>query len=184
MSVRPSARVREGSTGISVLVLALVACTPRSPVPTSPMPPSTPDAGSTADAASPSAAASAYLVREPNGHFALVEGVTSESAAVRGAVVASFAPSARAKLGNASMVLARLERARQGEPVSLYAKLDGATAPKGEDARKDGLRAAGAAPQTIAGDVATVLVTPEKLGDLLGLPWVTGLETPGIVVPR
>lgn len=148
------------------------------------MPPSTPEAGSTADAASPSAAASAYLVREPNGHFALVEGVTTESAAVRGAVVASFAPSARAKLGNASMVLARLERARQGEPVSLYAKLDGATAPKGEDARKEGLRATGAVPQTIAGDVATVLVTPEKLGDLLGLPWVTGLETPGIVVPR
>ena len=184
MSVRPSARVREGSTGISVLVLVLVACTPQSPVPTSPMPPSTPEAGSTAAAASPSAAASAYLVREPNGHFALVEGVTSESAAVRGAVVVSFAPSARAKLGNASMVLARLERARPGEPVSLYAKLDGATAPKGEDARKDGLRATGAVPQTIAGDVATVLVAPEKLGDLLGLPWVTGLETPGIVVPR
>lgn len=148
------------------------------------MPSSTPEARSEADAASPSAPVNAYLVREPNGHFVLVEGATAESAAVRGAVVATLAPSARAKLGNASMVLARLERARPGEPVSLYAKLDGATAPKGEDARKDGLRATGAVPQTIAGDVATVLVAPEKLGDLLGLPWVTGLETPGIVVPR
>lgn len=148
------------------------------------MPSSSPETSTVADAASPSAPMNAYLVREPNGHFALVEGATAESAAVRGAVVATLAPSARVKLGNAAMVLTRLERARQGEPVSLYAKLDGATAPKGEDARKEGLRATGAVPQTVAGDVATVLVTPEKLGDLLGLPWVLGLETPGIVVPR
>lgn len=169
---------------MGVLALALVACTPPSPVPSSPMPSSTPEVGPASDAASPSAPMNAYLVREPNGHFSLVEGATAESAAVRGAVVATLAPSARAKLGNAAMVLMRLERARQGEPVSLYAKLDGATAPKGEDARKEGLRATGAVPQTVAGDVATVLVTPEKLGDLLGLPWVTGLETPGIVAPR
>jgi len=169
-----------------VLVLALVACAPPPPVEATNVQIRNPDAGAAADAASqsPSAAQKAFLVRDSNERLSIVEATSTESAALRGTVVSALDSSVPGKLGNASMVFARFDRAKKGEPTSLYVKLDAKSAPKDEEAKKEGLRATGVLPQTVAGDVATVLVTPEKLGALLSLPWVLGVETPGIVMPR
>lgn len=173
-----------GTYGVAALALVLAACAPPAPAVITPMRIPSSNGGDAATSASASRAPKAFLVREPSGHLAIVEATTADSAALRGAVVSSLEASALAKLGNASMVLTHLERAKNGAPSSFYTRLDGTSAPQGETARREGLRAAGAEPQTVAGEVATVLVTAEKLGALLALPWVLGLETPGIVVPR
>jgi hypothetical protein len=178
-------RKGKGSMGaFGVLVLALAACAPPAPVESPIVQPRNPDAGGPTDAASPSAASKSFLVRDSNERLSIVEAASAESAALRGTVVSALDASVPGKLGNASMIFARFDRAKKGEPTSLYVKLDAKTAPKDEEAKKEGLRATGVLPQTVAGDIATVLVTPEKLGALLSLPWVLGVETPGIVMPR
>lgn len=127
----------------------------------------------------------AYLVRARGGALAVARGVTEAEAARDGVVVCDLGhPALLRKLTNESGVLGRLARASAATPASFYVKIDVSTAPEAEDARRAAFIAAGVQAQTIAGDVATVRVAPARFGALLGVPWVTSVETPGITMPR
>lgn len=122
------------------------------------------------------------LSRTPEGKLTFV---TLEAGADAGDPAVVCELGARAvlrKLTNERAVLARLEGA--GSAPQLYVKIDAASAPVGEDARRAGLASTGAAPQTIAGDVATVRLEAAALCTLLRLPWVASVEPPGFALPR
>lgn len=128
----------------------------------------------------------AFLVRGATGELLVVRAASASSTAVTraGALVGELGdPTLLAKLTGPA-VLTRLSALKGEAQASLFVKLDASKAPRDEAARRAALAATGAAPQTLAGDVATVLVTASHLGDLLALPWVVAVEAPGFAVPR
>jgi hypothetical protein len=96
------------------------------------------------------------------------------------------------KAGGLTQILNAVERALEkpgdaasaGPAVSCYIKLDAASAPAGDDARRAALAEVGFEAQTIAGDVVTGRARVDRLGALLGTGWVIQLELPGSVLPR
>lgn len=128
----------------------------------------------------------AFLVRGATGELLVVRASSASSTAITsaGALVCDLGePSVLAKLAGPA-VLTRLSALKGEAQASLFVKLDPARAPHDEAARRAALAATGAAPQTLAGDVATVLVAAPHLGDLLAVPWVVAVEAPGFAVPR
>lgn len=128
----------------------------------------------------------AFLVRGATGELLVVRAASASSPAITsaGALVCELGePSVLGKLSGPA-VLTRLSALKGDAQASLFVKLDGAKAPHDEAARRAALAATGAAPQTLAGDVATVLVAPSHLGDLLAVPWVLAVEAPGLAAPR
>lgn len=128
----------------------------------------------------------AFLVRKAVGEGSSVRIVTGSSAlAGAGELVCDLGPSKLlVKLANPPVLMGRLGALKGDAQVSLYVKLDATRAPQDEEARRVALRSAGVAPQTLSGSVATVLVSPSRMGDLLAIPWIVSIETPGFGAPR
>lgn len=128
----------------------------------------------------------AFMVRAATGELLVVRAASASSTAITsaGALVCELGePSVLGKLAGPA-VLTRLSALKGEAQASLFVKLDAAKAPPDEATRRSALTAAGAAPQTLSGDVATVLVAPPHLGRLLAVPWVVAVEAPGFAAPR
>ncbi len=144
------------------------------------------DAGAAPAASTAAHGERAFLLRTPAGELIVAQARSaSDLSPGAGELVGDLGPAAvLGKLGNPAAVLGRLARGKGDAQTSLFVKLDLARAPADEAGRRAALQAAGVAPQTLAGDVATLLVAPTHLGALLALPWVVSVEAPGIAVPR
>ena len=138
------------------------------------------DAGAVRDGgagAAPSDEPRAYLVRDKDGGLAIVR----DGAPSADQIVCDLGhPALLRKLSNERGVVARLERASAtSSPASFYVKLDLTAAPPDETAKRAAFEQAGAHAETVSGDIVTVRVAPARFGALLGIPWVTSVQTPG-----
>lgn len=173
------------STPLALLV-ALAACKGAAAPGETPGPAPAGPAASIEAGAGEAVGERAFLVRGATGELLVVRAASASSTGITGAgalVCELGEPGVLAKLSGPA-VLTRLSALKSDAQASLFVKLDAAKAPHDEAARRAGLAATGAAPQTLAGDVATVLLSPAQLGRLLAVPWVVSVEAPGFAAPR